>query len=216
MAAKPFWLAPLGLAQLSDLVLEGTSFSIKKQGTTVKRNDTYFMLLLFSNCWLFFHWCFLDSPATFSNFIGLAYSLVFFTHLAFAWSTWQDTFCCAVFANDAMKYKGLVDPKNKPFGNLLPFKVQVIIMFWTHCFMTNDRRTKMNEELTRLPSCLRTAIPMSVAFSFSSGYKRFSSAMENKPYPRFYGCPHCFRRNTQQVSVSVFIYFPSVLFHAYH
>ena len=170
----------------------------------------------FSNCWLFFHWCFLDSPATFSNFIGLAYSLVFFTHLAFAWSTWQDTFCCAVFANDAMKYKGLVDPKNKPFGNLLPFKVQVIIMFWTHCFMTNDRRTKMNEELTRLPSCLRTAIPMSVAFSFSSGYKRFSSAMENKPYPRFYGCPHCFRRNTQQVSVSVFINFPSVLFHAYH
>ena len=84
MAAKPFWLAPLGLAQLSDLVPEGTSFSIKKQGTTVKRNEAYFMLLFFSNCWLFFHWCFLDSPATFSNFIGLAYSLVFFTHLAFA------------------------------------------------------------------------------------------------------------------------------------
>ena len=111
-------------------------------------------------------------------------------------------------------YKGLVDPKNKPFGNLLPFEVQVIIMFWTQCFMTNDRRTKINEELTRLPSCHRTAIPMSVAFSFSSGYKRFSSAMENKPYPRFYGCPHCFRRNTTS-AVSVFIYFPSVLFHAY-
>ena len=125
-------------------------------------------------------------------------------------------FCCAVFANEAMKYKGLVDPKNKPFGNLLPLKVQVIIMFWTHCFMTNDRRTKMNEELTRLPCCLRTGIPMFVAFSFSSGCKRFSSAMKNKPYPRFYGCPHCFRGNTQQVSVSVFIYFPSVLFHAYH
>ena len=84
MAAKTFWLAPPGVAQLSDLVLEGTSFSIKKQGTTVKRNEAYFVLLFFSNCWLFFHWCFLDSPATFSNFIGLAYSLVFFTHLAFA------------------------------------------------------------------------------------------------------------------------------------
>ena len=84
MAAKPFWLAPLGLAQLSDLILEGTSFSIKKQSTTVKRNEAYVMLLFFSNCWLFFHWCFLDSPATFSNFIGLSYSLVFFTHLAFA------------------------------------------------------------------------------------------------------------------------------------
>ena len=47
MAAKPFWLAPLGLAQLSDLILEGTSFSIKKQGTMVKRNEAYFMLLFF-------------------------------------------------------------------------------------------------------------------------------------------------------------------------
>ena len=32
MAEKTFWLAPLGVAQLSDLVLEGTSFLIKKQG----------------------------------------------------------------------------------------------------------------------------------------------------------------------------------------
>ena len=125
-------------------------------------------------------------------------------------------FCCAVFANEAMKYKGLVDPKNKPFGNLLPFEVQVIIMFWTQCFMTNDRRKKMNAEFTRLPPSLGTDIPKFVAFLFPSGYKTFSSAMENKPYPRFYGCPHCFRRNTQQVSVTMFINFPSVLFHAYH
>ncbi|CAH3176774.1 unnamed protein product, partial [Porites evermanni] len=104
-----------------------------------------------------------------------------------------------------MKYKGLVDPKNKPFGNLLPFEVHVIIMFWTQCFTTNDRRTKMNEELTRLPCCLRKSIRMSVAFSFLSGYKRFSSAMENKPYSRFYGCPHCFRRNTQQVSLDMIV-----------
>ena len=47
MAAKTFWLAPPGVAQLSDLVLEGTSFSIKKQGTTVKRNEAYFRLLFF-------------------------------------------------------------------------------------------------------------------------------------------------------------------------
>ena len=44
MAAKTFWLALPGVAQLSDLVLEGTSFSIKKQGTTVKGNEPYFML----------------------------------------------------------------------------------------------------------------------------------------------------------------------------
>ena len=68
----------------------------------------------------------------------------------------------------------------------------------------------MNEELTRLPCCLRTSIAMSVAFSFSSGYRRFSSAMENKPYPRFYGCPHCLRRKTKhQYSVRLNI---SVLF----
>ena len=114
-----------------------------------------------------------------------------------------------VFANEAMKCKGLVDPKNKPFGNLLHFEVQVIIMFWTRCFMTNDRRTKMNEELTRLPCCLCTSIPMSVAFSFSSGYKRFSSGMENKTYPRFYGCPHCFRRKTKQYSVRLNVCFIS-------
>ena len=47
MSAKTFWIAPLGLAQHSGLVLEGTSFSIKKQGTTVKRNEAYFMLLFF-------------------------------------------------------------------------------------------------------------------------------------------------------------------------
>ena len=67
----------------------------------------------------------------------------------------------------------------------------------------------MNEELTRLPCCLCTSIPMSVAFSFSSGYKRFSAAMDIKPYPRFYGCPHCFRRKTKQYSVRLNI---SVLF----
>ena len=108
-----------------------------------------------------------------------------------------------------MKYKGLVDPKKKPFGNLLPFEVQVIILFWTQCFMTNNRRTKMNEEFTRLPHCLRTGIPMCVAFSFSSGYIRFSSAMENKPYPRFYDRPHCFRRKTKQYSVPLNVYFIS-------
>ena len=115
-----------------------------------------------------------------------------------------------------MKYKALEDPQNKPFCNLLPFEVQVIIMFWTQCFMTNERRKKINEEFTCLPRCLGTDIPMFVAFSFSSGYKSFSSAMENKPNPRFYSCPHCFRRNTQQVLVSMFINFPSILFHAYH
>ena len=82
--------------------------------------------------------------------------------------------------------------------------------------MTNDERKKMNAEFTRLSRCLDTDIPMFVAFSFSTGYKSFSSALGRKPYSHFYGCPHSFRRNTQKVSVSMFINFPSVLFHAYH
>ena len=65
--------------------------------------------------------------------------------------------------------------------------------------MTNDERKKMNAEFTRLPRCLETDIPMFVAFSFSTGYKRFSSALERKPYPHFYGCPHCFRRKKQAI-----------------
>ena len=48
---------------------------------------------------------------------------------------------------------------------------------------------------------------MFVAFSFSTGYKRFSSALERKPYPHFYGCPHCFRRKTKQYSVRLNVYF---------
>ena len=33
---------------------------------------------------------------------------------------------CAV----TMKYRGLVNPKDKPFGRVLPFEVQRKIMFW--------------------------------------------------------------------------------------
>ena len=143
---------------------------------------------------------------------------MFFTHPTFAkeHGKTRSVVLFLLTKLQAMKYKGLEDPKNKLFGNLLPSEVQVIIMFWTQCFMTNERRKKMNEEFTRLPHCLGTDIPMFVAFSCSSGYKSFSSAMENKPNPCFYRCPHCFRRTTQQVSVSMFINFPSVLFHAYH
>ena len=61
----------------------------------------------------------------------------------------------------------------------------------------------MNEALTRLPCCLRKSIPMSVAFSFLSAYKRFSSAMENKPYSRFYGCPQFQKEHTTSVGKCV-------------
>ena len=61
---------------------------------------------------------------------------MFFTHLAFA------------EAHGKTRSVVLFLLKNKPFSNLLPFEVQIIIIFLTQCFMTNDRRTKINEELT--------------------------------------------------------------------
>ena len=41
-----------------------------------------------------------------------------------------------------MNCQGLVDPENKPFGNVLPLEVQVKIMFWVHCLYTMDKRRK--------------------------------------------------------------------------
>jgi len=42
-----------------------------------------------------------------------------------------------------MKYQGLVDPKDKPFGKWLHFEVQLNIMFWVECFVTMDKRKKL-------------------------------------------------------------------------
>ena len=49
------------------------------------------------------------------------------------------------FAN--MNYKGLVDPRDKPFGRSLLFEVQVKIMFWVECFNTMDKRKKLQRDL---------------------------------------------------------------------
>ena len=61
------------------------------------------------------------------------------------------------FAN--MKYKGLVDSKDKPFGRVLPFEVQVKIMFWVKCFFTMDKRKKLLREFKGLPKCDVTGLP---------------------------------------------------------
>ena len=52
-----------------------------------------------------------------------------------------------------MDCRGLVDPEDKPFGNVLPLEVQVKIMFWVHCFYTMDRRKKVVREFKGLPKC---------------------------------------------------------------
>ena len=58
-----------------------------------------------------------------------------------------------------MNCRGLVDPDNKPFGNVLPLEVQVKIMFWVHCFYTMDKRKKVVQEFKELPKCNVTGWP---------------------------------------------------------
>ena len=57
-----------------------------------------------------------------------------------------------------MNCKGLVDPKD-PFGRVLPLKLQIKIMFWVDCILTNVKRQKVNEELKGLPKCNVTGFP---------------------------------------------------------
>ena len=58
-----------------------------------------------------------------------------------------------------MKFYGLVDANNKPFGRLLPVEMQVIIMFWASVAETNDKRKKVSAQLVRIPVCRNTHIP---------------------------------------------------------
>ena len=58
-----------------------------------------------------------------------------------------------------MDCRGLVDPRNKPFGNVLPLEIQIKIMFWVHCSYTMDKRKKVVQELKGLPKCDLTGFP---------------------------------------------------------
>ena len=58
-----------------------------------------------------------------------------------------------------MDCRGLVDPQNKPFGNVLPLEIQIKIMFWVHCFYTMEKRKKVVRELKGLPTCDLTGFP---------------------------------------------------------
>ena len=53
-----------------------------------------------------------------------------------------------------MNCRGLVDPQNKPFGNVLPLEVQVKIMFWVECMLTNDKRKKVNQNSKGSPNAM--------------------------------------------------------------
>ena len=106
-----------------------------------------------------------------------------------------------------MDCRGLVDPKNKPFGNVLPFEVQIKIMFWVHCFYTMDKRKKVVQELKGLPKCELTGFPQHLG-----GDRRWNQTVVRLHAPRKNGCHHCHRMMDHRLSVSDFFSKPHVFF----
>ena len=99
------------------------------------------------------------------------------------------------FAN--MKYNGLVDPKDKPFGRVLPFEVQVKIMFWVECFYTMDKRKKLLREFKGLPKCDVTGLPQHLGED-----QWWNQVVFCLHTPRTSHCLHCHRLFDHKLSVS--------------
>ena len=100
-----------------------------------------------------------------------------------------------------MKFYGLVDANNKPFGRLLPVEIQVIIMFWASVAETNDKQKKVLAQLVRIPVCRNTHIPKYVNIT-RQGFQRWYRTVLVQ-FGNLNQCSHCSRRQEQQVSVSV-------------
>ena len=96
-----------------------------------------------------------------------------------------------------MNCRGLVDPRNKPFGNVLPLEVQIKIMFWVHCFYTMDQRKKVVQEFKGLPKCSVTGFPQRLG-----EYHWWSQVMFRLHVPRGSHCHHCHRIMDHRLSVS--------------
>ena len=96
-----------------------------------------------------------------------------------------------------MDCRGLVDPKNKPFGRMLPLEVQIKIMFWVHCFYTMDRRKKVVQEFKGLPKCDLTSLPQHPGED-----RRWNQVVVRLHSPRRNGCHHCHRMMDHRLSVS--------------
>ena len=99
-----------------------------------------------------------------------------------------------------MNCRGLVDPKNKPFGCVLPLEVQVKIMFWVHCFYTMDKRKKVVQELKGLPKCDMTGFPQHLGEG-----RWWNQVVLRLRTPRKNGCHHCHRMFDHRLSVSEFV-----------
>ena len=98
-----------------------------------------------------------------------------------------------------MDCRGLVDPQNKPFGNVLPLEVQVKIMFWVECFYTMDKRKKVVREFKRLPKCAMSGYPKHLGEGLT-----WNQVIVRMHAPRTNGCHHCHRMLDHRMSVSDF------------
>ena len=96
-----------------------------------------------------------------------------------------------------MDCRGLVDPKNKPFGRMLPLEVQIKIMFWVHCFYAMDKRKKVVQEFKGLPKCDLTSLPQHPGED-----RRWNQVVVRLHSPRRNGCHHCHRMMDHRLSVS--------------
>ena len=99
-----------------------------------------------------------------------------------------------------MDCRGLVDPKNKPFGRVLPLEVQVKIMFWVECFYTMDKRKKVVQEFKGLPKCSLTGFPQHLGED-----RWWNQTVVRLHAPRRNGCHHCHRMMDHRLSVSEFL-----------
>ena len=95
-----------------------------------------------------------------------------------------------------MDGRGLVDPKNKPFGCVLPLEVQIRIMFWVECIFTNEKRQKVNQELKGLPKCSLTGFPQHLGEG-----QWWNQVIVRLNTPRRNGCHHCHRMMDHRFSV---------------
>ena len=95
-----------------------------------------------------------------------------------------------------MDCRGLVDPKNKPFGAVLPLEVQVRIMFWVECFYTIEKRRKVVRELKGLPKCDLTGFPQILGEGM-----HWNQVIVRLNTPRRNGCHHCHRMMDHRFSV---------------
>ena len=96
-----------------------------------------------------------------------------------------------------MDCRGLVDPRNKPFGAVLPLEVQIKIMFWVHCFYTMEKRRKVVQEFKGLPKCSLTGFPQHLGEG-----QWWNQVVVRLNTPRRNGCHHCHRMMDHRFSVS--------------